>query len=451
MTSHETREVRSPDGRPRLRSRAPGQTDPRTPYRVLVAIMLACAAFAMLFGALPTHDGSVRQVDMVVAGSLVLCSLLVWFVLPRLRDDLGLDVAIVVGSVIAGYCTSLINLQESQFLIAFGLAGLGVFTAYFLPRRRLVVLLLVMTGSFAVGVAINPLLPTPTSYVVAVLMIWGMSLMVSRLVEELRAQAMYDTLTGTLNRHGLDVAVTSVVGSAARAGQTVTVGLVDLDGFKSYNDRHGHIAGDELLAELTSAWMRELRAGDILARYGGDEFALVLPFSSRADAPDVVRRLRAAHPAPWSVGFADWDPSENLYDALHRADEELYARKRERDGRPQVPEALLTCQSTVASSGAWSLGTSASGSHSGLPGWGSPGGVTTTAAHPRAATTSSSRVRPFVAAVAPLGLVSNPPRASTRPVALSHAELMSPSSTTVPASCSSHQDRSSRACVVPCS
>lgn len=300
--------------------------------------MLACGVFALVFGALPTHDGSVREVDIIAATTLAVCSLLTWFVLPRLRDDLGLDIAIVVGALVAGYCTSLIRLQESQFLIGFGLAGLGVFAAYFRPRRRLVALLVVMTGSYAVGVAVNPLLPTPTSYIVAVLMIWGMSLMVSTLVEQLRDQAMYDSLTGTLNRHGLDVAVTSVAANAARTGQAITVALVDLDGFKGYNDEHGHIAGDELLAELTSAWHGELRAGDIMARYGGDEFALVLPFSSRTDAEDVVRRLHAAHPAPWSVGIADWVPGENLYDALDRADAELYDRKRQLGAEPPLPE-----------------------------------------------------------------------------------------------------------------
>jgi len=329
---------RMPDERPPLRTRAPGRHDARTPYRVLLWIMLACAAFAIVFGALPTNYRTDRQVDVVVATSLAIGALFVWFVLPRLRDDLGLDIAIVFGTLIAGYCTSLITLQESQFLIAFGMAGLGVFAAYFRPRRRLIVLLVVMTASFAVGVAINPLLPTPTSYIVAVLMIWGMSLMVSTLVEQLRAQAMYDSLTGTLNRRGLDVAVASVAANAARTGQTITVVLLDLDGFKSYNDRHGHIAGDDLLSELAGAWVNELRAGDVLARYGGDEFALVLPFSSRDEAADVVRRLRGAHPAGWSVGFADWAPGESLYDALDRADAELYSDKRGRDGRSPLPE-----------------------------------------------------------------------------------------------------------------
>jgi diguanylate cyclase (GGDEF)-like protein len=307
------------------------------PYLMLIQVMAASAAFALFFGALPTHDDRVRQVDFVVVISLVVACALLWLVLPRLRDDLGLDLAIAFGSVLAGYCTAEIDMQESQFLIGFGFVGLGVFTAYWRPFRRLVGHLVIMTLAYGIGVSVNPLLPTPTSYIVAILMIWGISLMVARLVGRLRALAMYDSLTGVLNRRGLDVAVASVAANAARNQETITVGLIDLDGFKTYNDVHGHIAGDQLLVDLTTAWLTELRAGDVLARYGGDEFALVLPQSSREDADDVVRRLHLQHPATWTVGFADWTAEESLYDALSRADEELYRRKKRRDARsPQA-------------------------------------------------------------------------------------------------------------------
>ncbi len=330
--------ARSSDvGRP-ARCRPEGSVDPMAPYWMLIQVMVACAAFALAFGALPAHDDTVRQVDLVVAACLVVACALLWLVLPRFRDDVGLDLAIAFGSVVAGYCTAEIDMQESQFLIGFGLVGLGVFTAYWRPLPRLIGHLVVMSLAYGIGVWLNPLLPTPTSYIVAILMIWGISLMVATLVQRLRAQAMFDSLTGVLNRRGLDVAVASIAANAARSGETITVGLIDLDGFKAYNDAHGHIAGDDLLVDLTAAWGHGLRGGDILARYGGDEFALVLPQTSRGDAVDVVCRLHAKHPTPWSVGFADWASGESLYEALSRADAELYRRKRNPDARSAQPE-----------------------------------------------------------------------------------------------------------------
>jgi predicted signal transduction protein with EAL and GGDEF domain len=207
------------------------------PYIMLIQVMVACAAFALLFGALPTHDDRLRQVDFVVVICLAVSCALLWLALPRLRDDLGLDLAIAFGSVVGGYCTAEIDMQESQFLIGFGFVGLGVFSAYWRPSRRLVGHLVIMTLAYGIGVWVNPLLPTPTSYIVAILMIWGISLMVARLVGRLRALAMYDSLTGVLNRRGLDLAVVSVAANAARNQETITVGLIDLDGFKASTTR----------------------------------------------------------------------------------------------------------------------------------------------------------------------------------------------------------------------
>ena len=80
-------------------------------------------------------------------------------------------------------------------------------------------------------------------------------------------------------------------------------------------------------AELAAAWQAQTRAGDVLARVGGDEFALLLPSTTTDGAHQVLRRLQAAHPAPWSAGLAEWTTGASLDDLLRDADEQLYAHK----------------------------------------------------------------------------------------------------------------------------
>jgi GGDEF domain-containing protein len=82
--------------------------------------------------------------------------------------------------------------------------------------------------------------------------------------------------------------------------------------------------------ELSAAWQRGLRSGDLMARFGGDEFVFVLPQSTPADGHELAERLRALHPGEWSVGFTEWRPGEDVTDALTRADLALYADKRHR-------------------------------------------------------------------------------------------------------------------------
>jgi diguanylate cyclase (GGDEF)-like protein len=293
-------------------------------------IQLCSAGFALFFGALPPGDLRMRQADGAIAAVLLFSVAVVWWVLPKVPHDLGLDIAIGSGSLLAGVAAATIPLPEAQFLIGLGLVAFGVFAGYFRPRRRLYAHLVFMSVSFGTGIWLSPMLPSALDFVVIVVMIWGISLMVATLTERLRVLALYDSLTGLLNRRGLESAALTVAANAERSGVPVTVGIIDLDGFKAYNDEHGHAAGDDLLVSLAAAWAEAMRAGDLLSRYGGDEFVLVLPGTVLDHSDEVAERLHAQHPTTWSVGFATWSAGEDLYVALSRADLALYDAKRSR-------------------------------------------------------------------------------------------------------------------------
>jgi diguanylate cyclase (GGDEF)-like protein len=155
--------------------------------------------------------------------------------------------------------------------------------------------------------------------------------------------ARTDPLTGLANRRGWDEQLTRELARARRSGEAVSVALLDLDDFKAFNDAHGHQAGDRLLLEAAAAWYGQLRDVDILCRWGGDEFAVLLPACPRAQADEVIERMRAATPRHQSCtgGVGSWDGSETSEGLIGQADTELLeakrARQRSMSARPAGP------------------------------------------------------------------------------------------------------------------
>src|SRR3954451_18992911 len=153
-------------------------------------------------------------------------------------------------------------------------------------------------------------------------------------VHVLAREARTDPLTGLANRRGWDDQLRRELARARRSKGTLSIGLLDLDDFKSFNDRHGHQAGDRLLAEAATAWRVHLREADFLCRWGGDEFALLLPDCPWREAQDVLTRLDRATPSPLScaTGLATWDGGEPAHELLGRADAALLEEKGNRRG-----------------------------------------------------------------------------------------------------------------------
>ena len=158
----------------------------------------------------------------------------------------------------------------------------------------------------------------------------------ARLMDRLESAAKTDELTGLPNRRGWDDEITRELARARRTGEPLCVAVLDLDHFKRVNDILGHPAGDRLLKESAAAWRSTIRLTDVLARHGGEEFALALPACSVDDAVRLVERLRSSTPAGQTVsaGIAQWDGLESAISLYARADAALYDAKRA--GRDRV-------------------------------------------------------------------------------------------------------------------
>ncbi|WP_432523880.1 diguanylate cyclase domain-containing protein [Kineococcus sp. SYSU DK006] len=149
------------------------------------------------------------------------------------------------------------------------------------------------------------------------------------LLAQLAAAADHDALTGLANRRGWDEVARLGIAHATRDRTPLTFALLDLDRFKEYNDTRGHLAGDQLLREFAAGAATHLREVDTLARWGGEEFALLLPGCDAQDALAVVDRVRGAVPdgQTCTAGVCQWQPGAGADEVMAAADAALYRGK----------------------------------------------------------------------------------------------------------------------------
>jgi diguanylate cyclase (GGDEF)-like protein len=144
--------------------------------------------------------------------------------------------------------------------------------------------------------------------------------------------SIIDGLTGIYNRRHLDEILRREIERAKRYSQSISILMIDIDDFKKYNDTKGHPAGDELLKKLADFLVQSIRVVDIVFRYGGEEFVVLLPQTLKQGAVEVAKRLlnleRQNIPATISIGLAAYpEDGKDKDDLIAKADSALYQAK----------------------------------------------------------------------------------------------------------------------------
>lgn len=306
--------------------------------RVVYILGLCMLGTLAVFAALIRSGWSMRYEDPVLTLPHAMVALLIIVLGYVLVGDYRADVIILLGQVIA---VSMFRLRprESFFL---GLWGVGWLA---LAQFGLV---WAETPGFGMERAFAHFIVSSVSLLaLGVVAMWvsAIRVRVLRQADELRATlvqaqalATTDVLTGLLNRRSMTEYIEAEMQRATRSGHALCIALIDLDHFKRVNDVYGHRMGDEVLCGFSAVAVGDLRQIDRLARWGGEEFLLLMPHVEQAQAWSAMERLRtrmAAHPmgdhgaltVTLSAGIAQWRPGETLEQWLDRADLALYAAK----------------------------------------------------------------------------------------------------------------------------
>ena len=182
--------------------------------------------------------------------------------------------------------------------------------------------------------------------VITLIVVYLLNLVVNRFQYRIEAQATLDSLTGLPNRRGFNLWAVKTLKDAQRDARPLTAMLLDLDHFKRLNDTHGHLAGDEVLAGFAEDLKSCLRQSDIICRWGGEEFIILLKGTDTVDAHDVAEKIRLlaeqhrytfsgeALYVTVSIGLSRLQPDDTLQSLIARADSALYRAKQ--NGRNQI-------------------------------------------------------------------------------------------------------------------
>jgi diguanylate cyclase (GGDEF)-like protein len=326
-------------------------------YLIFLTLLARCSAYCLI------DEGAVRGLEIYTVGAICLFYLAVR-ASQRLRLPPKLLAALqgVVGITCNMWAYSVAGQLRGATLM--GLIVVLVFCTFSLRPRQ--VLLLTFAGLAAMGATMwwhqardpehyPPMIEGITFCIMAgcsltVTFLTGeMSKMRARLkaqkkelvqaLDTIRTLATLDELTALANRRHMNEVLAQEERRDSSSGQPTCIALLDIDFFKQINDRYGHAAGDEVLRQFAASARAELRTRDVLARWGGEEFLLMLPDTAPGDALAVLARLRTRvaqlevagvafeRPLSFSGGLTTRQGREPLAATVNRADKALYQAK----------------------------------------------------------------------------------------------------------------------------
>lgn len=336
----------------------PGSSTPANKYlliRYFLGLSLISASVAAII--------HLQQAYYYIATTELLLSILILYFLFIHRNNHGFVLLIPIVTILIYilFVTGSISQQDS--LISLVWVPVYPFIYFYLTDHRtglfwsVVSLLTFITGYLihpyfflTERIPLTALVQTVSSYIFVSALAYFYELVRHRQEVHLQMQANYDYLTNIYNRRGLSHQLDIELNRAERYGTRLSFMLIDMDNFKQVNDTYGHTAGDTLLQEISELTQHSIRKSDVVARWGGEEFAILLPEADITQAQQLAEKLRsivASHhfetvgTVTISIGVTQYQLIESLDDLLYRADTALYRAKELGKNRVEVDMPVL--------------------------------------------------------------------------------------------------------------
>jgi diguanylate cyclase (GGDEF)-like protein len=308
----------------------------------LSALLWSIGALMGLLGVLLPHGPGVRVsgwIALTVLAAVVAAGS--WWLGTELSIAFQYILS-VVALVVIGFALLCVHQAPAIYIISSLYVLATIYTAAFYESRAFALYLVLQAASSGWILFTSGLPAAPAAWAVTVGTTTTVGVVVHLLREALARAATTDHLTGLVNRRAFVPVLARAHDQCRRTGRPLCLAFVDLDDFKAINDAQGHHAGDTVLVDVTKAWRRQLRKGDVLARAGGDEFILLLPDATVDEATDVLTRMRSAVSQSFSVGLVPVASDDGVEEALLAADRCCYTAKAAGGGQLVSPQAVPT-------------------------------------------------------------------------------------------------------------